>query len=97
MHPKAGLSPPLLPSSYYSRPKALLSLRFHLFYVRYCLFLNFLILTILCVLLFYLVRSIGLPTVLERAADSAYHLLFRCLLRYVCSSFPSMFRTNFGF
>ena len=31
----------------------------------------------------------------ERAANSAYRLLFRCLLRYVCSSFPLMFRTSF--
>ena len=60
-------------------------------------FLNVLILTLLRVLLFNLVKLYELPPVWERAANSAYHLLFRCLLRYVCSSFPLMFRTSFGF
>ena len=43
-------------------------------------FLNVLILTLLCVLLFSEVK----PPVLERAANLAYHVLFHCLLRYVC-------------
>ena len=51
-------------------------------------FLNVLILTLLCVLLFELVKLTELPPVWERTANSAYHLLFRCLLTYVCSSFP---------
>ena len=49
---------------------------------------------------FCIIRSLkvtGLPPVWERGANSAYHLLFRCLLRYVCPSFSLMFRTNFGF
>ena len=58
-------------------------------------FLKVLILTLLYVLLFNLVKLTELPPVWERAANSAYHLLFRCLLRYVCSFF--MFRTSFGF
>ena len=60
-------------------------------------FLNVLILTILCFLLFSLVNLTELPPVWERAANSAYHLLFRYLLRHVCSSFPFMFRKSFGF
>ena len=60
-------------------------------------FLNVLILTFLCILFFNLVKLTELPPVWERAANSAYHLLFRCLLRCVCSSFPLMFRTSFGF
>ena len=60
-------------------------------------FINVLILTPLCVLLFNLVTVTQLPPVSERAANSAYHLLSRCLLRYVCSSFPLMFMTSFGF
>ena len=60
-------------------------------------FLNVLILTLLCVLLFNLVKLTEMQPVWERAANSAYHLLFRCLFRYVCSSFPLMFRTSFGF
>ena len=60
-------------------------------------FLNVLILTLLCVLLFNLVQLTELPPEWERAANSAYHLLFRYLLRYVCSFFPLMFRTSFGF
>ena len=44
-------------------------------------FLNVLILTLLCVQLFILVKLIKLPPVWKRAANSAYHLLFRCLLR----------------
>ena len=60
-------------------------------------FLNVLILTLLCVLLFNLVKVTEFPPVWERATNSAYHLLFRCLLRYVCSPFPLMFRTSFGF
>ena len=60
-------------------------------------FLNVLILTLLCVLLFNLMKLTDLPAVWERAANSAYDLLFRCLLRYVCSSFPLMFRPSFWF
>ena len=59
-------------------------------------FLNVLMLTFLSVLLFNLVKLTELPPVWEGAANSPYHLLFRCLLRYVCSSFPLMFRTSFG-
>ena len=58
---------------------------------------NVLILTLLCSLLFNLVELTELPPVWERAANSAYHLLFRCLLRHVCLSFPLMFMTSFGF
>ena len=47
------------------------------------------------ILLFNLVTE--LPSVSERAANSANHLLFRCLLRYVCSSFPLMLRISFEF
>ena len=60
-------------------------------------FVNVLILRLLCVLLFNLVKLTELPSVWERASNSAYYLLFRCLLRYVCSYFPLMFRTSFGF
>ena len=60
-------------------------------------FLNDLILALLCVLLFNLVKLTELPRVRERAANSACRLLIRCLLRYVCSSFPLMFRISFGF
>ena len=38
-----------------------------------------------------------LPPVLERAANSAYHLKFCCLLRYAGLSFPLMFGISFGF
>ena len=47
-------------------------------------FYIFFILTLLFFLLFNLVNLTELPPVWERAANSAYHLLFRCLLRYVC-------------
>ena len=60
-------------------------------------FLNVLFLSLLCVLLFNLVKLTELSPVWKRAANSAYDLLFRCLLRYVRSSFPLMFRTSFGF
>ena len=56
--------------------------------------LKVLILTLLCVLLFYFSEVNLIATVWERAANSGYHLLFRCLLRYGCSSFPLMFRTK---
>ena len=36
-------------------------------------FLNILILTLLCVLLFNVVKFTKLPPVLQRAANSAYH------------------------
>ena len=38
-----------------------------------------------------------LPSVWERAANSAYHLSLSCLLRYVCQSLPLMFGMSFGF
>ena len=60
-------------------------------------FLNVFILTLLCFLFFNLVKLTELPPAWERAANSAYQLLFHCLLRYVCSSFPLMFRKSFGF
>ena len=41
-------------------------------------FLNVLIFTPLCVLLFNLVMLTELPPVWERAANLTYHLLFRC-------------------
>ena len=37
------------------------------------------------------VKVTELPPVLERVANSAYHLYFCCLLRYVCPSFLLMF------
>ena len=58
MHRKTGLSPPVIITD---RPKAVHSLRFHLFYVRCCQFLNVIILTLLCVLLFHLVKLTELP------------------------------------
>ena len=59
--------------------------------------LHVLTLSFLCVLLFNLVKFNELPSAWEGTANSAYHLFFRCLLRYVCSSFPLMFMTSFGF
>ena len=58
--------------------------------------LNVLILTLLYVQFFNSVKVTELPPIWERAADSAYQLLFHCLLRYVCPPFPLMFRTSFG-
>ena len=58
---------------------------------------NVLLLTRLCVQLFNSVKVTEFVPVWERAANSAYHLLFRCLLRYDCPSFPLMLRTSFGF
>ena len=40
-----------------------------------------------CVQLFNSVKVTELPLVWERAAYSVHHLLFRCLLIYVCPSF----------
>ena len=60
-------------------------------------FLNDLILTLLCRLLFNSVKVTELSPVMERRANSAYHLLFRCVLRYVCPSFHLMLRTSLGF
>ena len=94
MHRKTGLSPPVIITG---RSKAVLSLRFHLFYVRCCSVFKCFNLTFLFVLLFNLMKFTELPPVWERAANSAYHLLIRCLLRYVLSSFPLMFSTSFGF
>ena len=59
--------------------------------------LNVSISTLMCVLLFNLVKLSEMPPVWEKAATSDYHMLFRCLSRYVCSSFPLMFRTRFEF
>ena len=59
-------------------------------------FLSVLILTLLCVLLFILVKLAKLPPVWERAVNSVYHLLFRCLLRNVCLSFPLILRQVLG-
>ena len=96
MHRKIGLSslPPVIIAD---RLKAVLSLRFHFVYVRCCSVFKCLNFTLLCVLLFNLMKLTELPPVWQRASSSAYHLLFRCLLRYVCSSFHLMFRTRFGF
>ena len=86
----APFNPPLPPVIIADRPKAVLSLRFHLCYVRCCsVFKCFNFNTSVCLT--------ELPPVWERAANSAYHLLFRCLLRYVCSCFPMMFRTSVRF
>ena len=60
-------------------------------------FLNVLILTLLYVLLFNLVKVTELSPVWDRAANSAYHGLFRCMSRCVCPSFPLVFGTGFGF
>ena len=61
-------------------------------------FLNVLILTLLCVLLFNLVKVTELSPVWKRAANSASIICyFVVLLRYVCTPFPLMFRTSFGF
>ena len=43
-------------------------------------FVNVLILILLCVLLFNSAKVTELPPVWEKAANSAYHLLFRCVL-----------------
>ena len=75
----------------------MLSLRFHLFMFSAVQFLSVLISTLLYILLFYLVKITGLPPVWEGAANSAYHLSFRCRLKFVCPSFPLMFRTSFEF
>ena len=93
MHRKTGFSPSVI---IIDLPKAVLSLRFHLFYVQCCSLFKCFNLTLLCVLLFNLVKLTELQPVWERTANSAYYLLFRCLLRYVCSFFPLMFRTSFG-
>ena len=85
---KTGLNPPVVITG---RLKAVLSLRFHLFMFGAVQFLNVLILTSLCVQLFNSVKVTELSPVWETVASSAYHLLFRCLLRYVCPSFPLTF------
>ena len=56
MRRKTGFSPHVIITD---RPNAVLSLRFHLLYVRCCQFLNVLILTLLCVLLFNLVKLLS--------------------------------------
>ena len=60
-------------------------------------FLNVLNLTLLCVQSFNSVKVNELPPVWERATNAAYHLLFYCLLRYVCQSFLLILRTSFWF
>ena len=100
MQHKTGLSPPPQHTVIISdRPKAVLPLQFHLFYVQCCSVFKCFNLTLLCVLFFNLVKLTELPPVWERTAYSASCLLFRCLLKYVCSSFRLMFRTlsSFGF
>ena len=47
--------------------------------------------------LFNSVKVTELPTVWERAVNSAYHLSFCCLLRYVRPSFPLVCWISFGF
>ena len=94
MHHKTGLSPPVIITD---RPKAELPVRFHLFNVPCCSIFKCCNLTLPCVLLFNSVKVTELPPVWERAANSVYPLLFCCVLRYVCPSFPFMFRTSFGF
>ena len=51
-------------------------------------FLNVLVLTLLCFLLFNLVKLTELPPVWERAANSAYHLLFLLLVKICLFSSP---------
>ena len=51
-------------------------------------FLNVLILTLLCVLLFNLVKVTELSPVWKRAANSAYNLLFRCIVKICLYTFP---------
>ena len=75
MQRKTGLSPPIIITD---RPKAVLSLRFHLFYVRCC--------SVFKCFNFNTSVLTELPPVWERAANSAYHPFFRYLLRYVCSA-----------
>ena len=95
MRRKTGLSPPVIITT---RPKVALSLRFDLFHVRCCSAFKCFNFEHFCVSHYYiLVKLTELPPIWERAANSAYHLLFRCLLRYVCSSFSLMFRTSFGY
>ena len=65
-----------------------LSLRFHLFYVRFVQFLDVLILTLLCVQLFNSVKVAELPPAWERAANSAYHLLFSLFVKIYLFIFP---------
>ena len=62
MHRKTGLSHPVIITD---RLKAILSLRFHLFYVRCCSIFKYLILTLLCVQLFNSVKVTELPPVWE--------------------------------
>ena len=56
--------------------------------------LNVLILTLLCVLLFNLVKLTELPPIWERAANSAYHLLFGWLVG--CFGFNGPLRQYFS-
>ena len=98
MHRKTDLTPPHPPVIITDCPKAVLSWCFMCFMFAVVQLLNALILTLLYVLFFSnLVKITTLLPVWEGAANSAYHLLFRSMLRYVCPSFPLMFRTSFGF
>ena len=87
---KTGLTPPpFLPVINTGHSKAVLPLLFHLFYFGAVKFLNVLISTLLCCFqLFNLVKVTELQPVWERATctNSAYHLLFCCLLRHVVLS-----------
>ena len=76
MHRKTGLSPQQL---LLTVPRRYFRCGFICFICGAVQFLNVLILTLLCAILFNLVKLTELPPVWERAANSAYHLLFRCL------------------
>ena len=71
---KTGLTPPP-PVIVTVRPKAVLSLWFHLFYVWFCSIFKCFNFSHFCVSdLFGSVKMAELPPVWERAADSACHL-----------------------
>ena len=55
-------------------------------------FLSALLLTLLRVMLFNLVTLTELPLFGKVQLTRLIILLFRCLLRYACSSFPSIFK-----
>ena len=98
MHCYTGLSTPPPPQKFLlTVPRRYFRCGFICFKFGAVQFLNVLILTLLCVLLFYLVKLTDLPSVWERAAYSDSHLHFYCLLKYVCLSFPLMSMASFGF
>ena len=69
---KTGLNPLVIVTG---RPKAVLLLRFHLFYVWcFSIFKCFNFNTSVCPIFFGSVKMAKLPPVWERAADSACHL-----------------------